>query len=94
MGGDAFFCGLLTGAVIGGAAACALNWDYLQRAASALRAYYDMRALLWDLQTAEGRYRQAADTLGENHRQTHQAWDDMRDAGNAARTHLFNQGRA
>lgn len=93
MCGDAFLSGLLTGAVIGGVAACALNWDYLQRAAGALRANCEMRVLLWDLQTAEGRYRQASDTLGEDHRQTHQAWDAMRDAGNAARTHLFNQRR-
>lgn len=93
MGGDVFFCGLLTGAVIGGVAACVLCLDYLERASQALRENRDMRALLWDLQTAEGRYRQASDTLGENHRRTHQAWDDMRDAGNAARTHLFYQGQ-
>lgn len=94
MSGDAFLCGLLTGAVIGGVAACALVWDRLQYAMIALRKYCEMRALLWDLQTAEGRYRQAADTLGENHKQTMKAWDDMREAGNAARTHLFNEGLA
>lgn len=93
MSGDAFMCGLLAGAVLGGVAACALNFHYLQRACEALREYCEMRALLFDLQAAEGRYRQKADTLGENHPQTMAAWDEMRTAGSAARVHLFYQGR-
>lgn len=94
MCGDAFYYGFIAGAALGGVAACALCWDHLRRACKALREYHEMRALLFNLQTAEGRYRQRFDTLGEMHRDTIEAWDDMRTAGNAARAYLFWQDAA
>lgn len=91
---SAWLSGLAAGVIIGGAAVYALHFHAFRFARRIQGKNAVLRALLFDLQSAEGRYRQSADYSGEQHPQTMRAWEDMRETGNRARQHLFDEGSA
>lgn len=89
-----YLSGLFAGVVVGGVATYALLWrvsEHNHALAGEVRA---LRVLLNNLQSAESRYRSAADQLPSDHCCVAGAWDRLKDTGDAARRYLFARGDA
>jgi len=89
-----YLSGLFAGAVVGGVAAYALLWRVSEHNQYLTDEVRSLRVLLNNLQSAESRYRSAADQLPNDHRSVAGAWDRLKDTGDAARQHLFARGDA
>lgn len=90
---NAWLCGIGIGAVIGAAVVYFLQRQVFEFGNRMLERNAMLRPLLQRLHCAEGRYRQKHDQLGDQHQATCAAWDELREAGNAARTYLLTAGR-